>query len=118
MSRVIHLMVQIQHVTIFLFDKFTQHFIPLIFLKQTKSASRNLNLQRRIWWVIIWRNKLFWYNFCTTLSSYLYYFLSSLYSFLTLLFLTNEKREQQSCLKGCTKIVVQISLLYYLSFVR
>jgi hypothetical protein len=33
----------------------------------------------------------------------------------SLLFLTNEKREQQGCLKGCTKIVVQISLLQKLN---
>ena len=38
-------------------------------------------------------------------------FLFSPLLFLSPLFLTNEKREQQGCPKSCTKIVVQISLL-------
>jgi len=39
-------------------------------------------------------------------------FLFSLFLFLSPLFLTNKKREQQSCPRNCTKIVVQISLLF------
>lgn len=56
--------------------------------------------------------QLFWYNFYTTFSLILtssYYFISY---FLSLLFLTNKKREQQGCPKIYTKIVVQISLLH------
>jgi len=45
--------------------------------------------------------------------SYSYYLLIfSLPFSLSLLFLTNEKREQQDCPKSCTKRVVQISLLF------
>jgi len=64
--------------------------------------------------------QLFWYNFCTTFSPILtlcFYSLSSFFS-LSLLFLTNEKREQQSCLKDCTKMVVTISLLLFAKKVR
>ena len=47
--------------------------------------------------------------------SYSHYLLIlSLPFFLSLLFLTNEKREQQGCPKSCTKKVVQISLFLYL----
>jgi len=67
-------------------------------------------------------------DICTTILVQLLYnflfhthimFLFSLFIFLSLLFLTNEKREQQSCLKGCTKMVVKISLLvFYHSFCK
>jgi hypothetical protein len=49
------------------------------------------------------------YNF---LSHTYIIFLFSLFLFLSPLFMTNEKREQQGCTKSCTKIVVQISLLF------
>jgi ABC-type Na+ efflux pump permease subunit len=78
------------------------------------------------WW-LIWLP--FFYLFiikkrnaiCTTIFVQLLYnflththiiFLFSLFFFLSPLFLTNEKREQQGCPESCTKIVVQISLLY------
>jgi len=39
-------------------------------------------------------------------------FVSSLFIFLSPLFLTNKKREMQSCHQGCLQIDVHISLLY------
>jgi len=61
--------------------------------------------------------KWYLYNYVDTIFVQLYIhthimFLFSLFLFPSLLFLTNEKREQQSCLKGCTKMVVKISILY------
>jgi len=59
-------------------------------------------------------------DICTTILVQLLYnflshthimFLFSLFFFSLSMFLTNEKRKQQNCLKICTKIVVKISLL-------
>jgi len=56
--------------------------------------------------------QLFLYNF---LSHTHIIFLFYLFLFLSPLFLTNKKKEQQRCPKNCTRIVVQISLLFSLT---
>jgi len=62
------------------------------------------------------RNDICTINLVQLLYNYLSYthimFLFSFFIFFSQLFLTNEKKEQQSCLKGCTKMVVKISLLF------
>ena len=67
---------------------------------------------------LFWREMIFvqpfWYNFLYNFLSHTYImFLFSLFLFFSLLFLTNKKREQQSCLKCCTKMIVKISLLFF-----
>jgi len=95
----------------FLFGHVTiLEFLALTPVKETNIIDNAMEMRNNIYTTIF--IQLF-YNF---LSHTYIMFLFSLFLFLSLLFLTNEKREQQGCLKGCTKIVVQISLENYMYF--